>query len=94
MTTQSRFEDIKETIVLQIFMILRKEVSIEQFIELAHILDDTPETKTNPTLLQVHGVVDFLVKQIEDADNNYVTSNMIEEGCIYTLSLLTGVPYP
>lgn len=94
MSMQQGFETIRKTVVERILQCLEGTAPKENFIELAQILNKTPEIHTDKSLFQSATLLDFLAQQLTNGNKDIVSPQIVTESCTYLLSkLVPSEPY-
>ena len=94
MNMQQGLETLRKTVIEKILQCLEGTAPKEIFIELATILNKTPEIHTDRSLFKSYALLDFLSKQLTNGNQDLVSPEIVRESCTYLLSKLTpSEPY-
>lgn len=94
MNTQQDIETVRRSLIEKILQCLEGKAPKETFIELATILNNTPEVHTDISLIQSAALLDFLSQQLTNGNEDIVSPQIVRESCAYLLSKLTpSEPY-
>jgi hypothetical protein len=94
MNMQQGLETLRKTLIKKILQCLEGTAPKETFIELAAILNKTPEIHTDLSLFQSATLLDFLSTQLTNGNEDIVSPQIVRESCTYLLNKLTpGTPY-